>query len=190
MTRFIEPITDRSAADITGLTAKAYFNLVDWARIHSNTQMAKILVDLLLGKSTSLTSLTAPVMTTIPAAGDINTLIANINAVFLECDLPAITGLVELKDDWAAGSSQNAPDYEDVNAWETVINILYNAIGRGADYRVYCGVATVGQARFYQNRWRRYAWVADAVSPVRRARSGIAVCGASLMYNNGFRRYG
>lgn len=187
--KYIEPITDRTATDITNKTAKAYFNLIDWNRINGNTLIVEALVEFLLSIGISNTSLSVPTITTIPTVAQINSLITNINNILAASGLPALTGLADLKDDWTAGSGSISPDYEDVNDWEDVLDIIFNNIGKSVEFTVYCGVASVGQTRFYQHRWRQYGWVPESETPVRVPRVNVGDCGSGLMRQNGFRRY-
>lgn len=188
--RYITPITDRELLDITNRTSKAFLNIADWIRIYNNAELTKILVDFLLGTSTTFDAVSTPTVFTKPTVTQLNTLLANMNRVRIASGLPEITGLSELKADWLEGSSADAPDYIDVNAWETFIDTIFNCIGLSMEYRIYCGVSATGQPRFYQYRFRQYSgWVQPAVSPHRRARTGFAVCGSGLRQTNKYRRY-
>jgi hypothetical protein len=184
------PVTDRAAADITGRTAKAFINMVDWARIYSNAQFIHTLLETISGYGVTFNAITAWTVTTIPTVAEFNILLANIERLRLASNLPAITGFTEIKDDWIAGTAAESPDYVDANLWEFVIDTIYHGVYRATAYGIYCGVATAGQIRFYQHRWREYPdWVPDAGSPTRKARAGIAIAGAGMMRNNKFRRY-
>jgi hypothetical protein len=187
--KYVNPITDRDAADIVNRTAKAFLNILDWNRIYGNAEITNFLAEFLIGITITFDSVTAPTITNFPAVADFNALLANVNRVRAASNLPEITGLNELAADWIAGINQAAPDYLDVNEWEQVIEILRNTLVAAADYRAYCGVFNVGQPRFWQNRFRRFAWVANSITPVRRARTNVAACGVGLTRNNGFRRY-
>lgn len=187
--RYTTPITDRTALDVTNKTAKAFFNVADWQRIYNNTQVTKALVDLLLSINITFNTVVTPTILTIPTVTELNTLLANIERIRIASNLPSITGLTEITSAWLAGSSVDAPDYLDVNEWEQVLDIVFAVIGYSVEYAVYCGVAAVGQPRFYQHRFRQYTWVADAVSPVRRARTGIATSASGLTRNNSWRKY-
>jgi hypothetical protein len=187
--RYIAPVTDRSAADIANKTAKAFFNVADWQRVHNNAQVTKALVDFLLSINVTFDAVIEPTIATVPTVAQLNALLGNIDRLRIESSLPAITGLAEITSDWQSGTGANAPDYLDANEWEQVLDVILNSVAKAVEYQIYCGVANVGQMRFYQSRWRKYAWVQNAVSPVRSHRTGIAVSGAGITWNNGFRRY-
>lgn len=191
MTTYQNPITDRTAEDVTNKTVKAFFNVADWQRIYNNAQVTKSLVDFLLSINITFNSVATSTITTIPTAASLNTLLANINLIVTsKNNLPAIAGLTTLKDDWAEGTGADSPDYLDANEWETILDLILSMVINAVEYRIYCGVANVGQPRFWQHRFRDLlSWVANAVSPVRLARTGIAACGVGLMRNNRFRRY-
>ena len=165
--RYTEPITDRTQTDVTNKTSKAYFNIADWLRVYNNTQVTKALVDFLLSTSVTFDTLSTPTTETIPTITELNTLLANIERIRLAAE-PTVTGLSEIKDDWVAGAGYPSPDYQNVNDWENVLDVIYNTIGTESGYT---------------------DWVEDSLTPVRRARAGISTSGRGLMYNNGFRRY-
>jgi hypothetical protein len=188
--KYITPIYDRTADDVTNKTAKAFFNVADWQRVYNNQQVTKALLDFLLSINIPFNTLTAPSMTTIPTVAELNALLENIEQIRADSNLPAITGLTAIKTDWAEGSSADSPDYLDVNDWERVLHIIFGSIAASVEYAVYCGVANTGQPRFYQHRFRQFAgWVQPSVTPTRKARAGISSSGAGLTRNNGFRRY-
>jgi len=190
MSKYTTPITDRNNTDIATRTAKAFINILDWSRIYGNSHITKLLLDFLYGSSTVFTELTTPVITTIPTVTEINSLLANIERIRIVAALPTIAGLSEVKDDYIEGSSADAPDYVDANLWENVLDIVHSKVVLSAEYVIYCGLATVGQPRFYQHQWRQFAgWVGVSGSPVRRARTNQAICNAGLKRNNGYRRY-
>jgi len=182
-------IYDRTAADISNRTAKAFFNVSDWLRVYGNSELAHALTELYTGLSVSFTTLTPPAITTFPSVTAINSLIQNIDNCRAAAYLPAATGIVALDYDFTEGPGGTAPDYTDVNAWEQDLQLIRDALTAAVDYQVYCGVAATGQTRFYQNRWRRFPWVGPAVSPVRRPRCGVAASGQNMTRQNRFRRY-
>lgn len=187
--RYIEPITDRAESDITNQTAKAFLNVVDWQRIYNNSQVAKAIVDFLLSVNVTFDNLTAPTISTIPTVTEINALLANIERIRAASGLPEINGIAEIFADWQEGAGANSPDYLDVNEWEQILEYLVRSFPAMLDYQIYCGVASVGQIRFYQNRFRRLTYISDDPAFVRRARTGISNSGVGLTRNNGFRRY-
>lgn len=189
MPSWTDPVYDRTATDITNKTAKAFFNVSDWLRVYGNSELANALVELYTGLSVPFTTLAAPAITTFPSVTAINSLIQNIDNCRAAAYLPAATGIVALDYDFTEGPGGTAPDYTDVNAWEQDLKIIRDALTAAVDYRIYCGVAATGQARLYQNRWRRFPWVQDAASPVRRPRGGVCASGQNMTRQNRFRRY-
>ena len=187
--KYTESITDRAASDIVAKTSKAYFNLVDWVRIYGNAQFVDTLVTALTGAANGITTISEPTITSFPMAADFNALLNDLMGIRDSINSPDIAELDDLKTDWRTGSIAQSPTYLTVNQWEKFIDALIMAVVGFVDYRVYCGVSTSGQMRFYQNRFRRFAWVADSPSPVRRARVGVAASNSGLTRNNGFRSY-
>jgi hypothetical protein len=185
---YTPPITDRAQLDITNKTAKAFFNVADWVRIYDNAEAVNAFVSF-LNSVIPFDQITYPTTLTIPSVANLNILLANIERIRLTSNLPAIAGLNEVTSNWQSGSAANAPTYMDVNTWEQVLDVLLTTVNNSIQYRVSCGVASAGQARFYQHRFRQYQWVEDVVSPVRRHKLGIAVSGVGLTRNNRFRRY-
>jgi len=189
MTPYLEPVTDRTAADISAKTAKAFLNVADWARIYGNAQVAHVLVETLNQIEVTFTTIADPTIASMARASAINTLCTNIENIRAGSSLPDIVGIIDLKTDWATGPTAASPDYITVNEWEAMIEALRAAMVLSVEYRVYCGVAAVGQARFWQNRFRVYTWVQDDPSPIRNARAGISTTGSGLTRQNKFRRY-
>jgi hypothetical protein len=187
--RYIEPINDRTALDVTNKTTKAFFNIADWLRVYNNTQVVNALVSFLLSMGITFNAVGEPTITTFPTVTDVNTLLANIERIRLAAQLPAITGLVEITSAFTEGGAGNAPDYLDANDWENALHIILNAFPAMVEYVVFCGVGATGQPRFYQHRFRQYAWVALSASPTRLTRLGFATSGTGLTRNNSFRRY-
>jgi hypothetical protein len=186
MASYITPIYDRTKADIDAKTAKAYFNISDWLRIEANTAFVKSLVDAVLDTTIAQNTLTEPTITTFPTATEINEFLENIEVIRQTVGLPA-SFTPAIKITWQEGFGAVSPDYEDANLWEQVLTFIFIYLVKITDYRVYCGVSTVGQARFYQHRWRVYPWWDYPFDIVRTSRSGIATTGASLTRNNKFR---
>ena len=168
MQRYIRPIYDRTAIDITNKTAKAYFNIADWKRVYNNLGNAINLEEVIEGNGIVLPVIAEPTITTIPTVSIFNAMLLALEELRLNLIgyLPSLT--TNIKHDWVAGSGSVAPDYKDVNLWEQTIDIIYNNIGAASGYT---------------------GWVADSGSPVRRNRSGVAISGAGLTRNNGFVKY-
>lgn len=151
---WITPVFDRVLADITGLTAKGYFNIADHARIDGNSTVIKAMLDASDYLDIPLYSLTPPTITTIPTVANINQLIENIERLRQAACLPAAMGMNTLKYDFEGGANEIAPDYLDVNDWEENQTIIYDAIPKAISYWVSCGVAASGQSRLWQHRFR------------------------------------
>lgn len=166
--KYIEAITDRTQTDITNKTAKAYFNIIDWRRIDNNSRVAKLLVDFILSINVTFNAVIEPTITTIPAVTDINELLENIESLRLSTIAYPITGVVEIKDDYAEGIGVTSPDFENANSWENNIHLIYCGIGTASGYT---------------------AWIPPSATPVRRARANVATCGAGATRQNYFRRY-
>ena len=184
-----DPITDRTQTDILFRTAKAFLNVSDWLRITGNTEQVQVVVRLMLSLEVPLSALIEPTIITFPRVEDINTLIANIDALQAAACLPAGIGIVPLKYNHIAGSGAVAPDYADVNDWERDLLLIRAWLVTAADYRMTCGVANCGQPRFWQARFRVWPYILPAVSPVRSPRCGLTIAGASLIRQNSWRKY-
>lgn len=185
---WIDPIVNRSATDITNLTSKAFFNVIDWVRINGNTDHVRAMIEVLRGVNISYNDLPDPSMTSIPTAEEINQFVENIERLHSYSGIPASFGVAALKTDYVSGASGTSPDFEDVNDWEQNLAILKDFLVKSAFYEVFCGVAEVGQIRFWQNRFR-VPFVKESETPVRRPRCGVAVCGTGAMRQNKYRRY-
>lgn len=191
MTKYVEPIYDRTEADIVARNTKAHFNISDWVRIYGNSLIVAAVVEFFTGETITPTTLTEPEITTFPTADEINTFIENIEISRDASGFPVTSLMPVLKVDWAEGAGSDSPDFEDVNDWERILATLMNEFERFTYFKVYCGVATTGQFRFYQNRWRVVIGGAPEISPpfVQIPRVNVGDCGQSLLRQNGFRRY-
>lgn len=189
MTKYITPIYDRTASDITSQTAKAFFNVADWVRIYGNAEIVNEVINTLLSIGVTFDTVTTPTITTIPTVTQLNTLLANIERIRVAACLPEITGLTAITSAWTAGSSADAPTYLDVNEWEQVLDIVFSMISHSVEYQPYCGVFAVGQPRFYQHRFRQFNFVSPSATPTRKPRANAASTGTGLTRQNGFRRY-
>lgn len=189
MTKFIRPIYDRTALDIANQTYKAFFNVTDWQRIYTNIRLLRELISALQKYDTPFAELAEPTTSTIPTAAFINTLIQNIENIRIWWGIPNYQGMVPLTTTWIPGIAGTSPTYLDVNAWEKVLSIVFNNVDENAEYQIYAGVATTGQPRLYQHRWRQLLWVPPSVTPVRRPRNNAFNCGVNMTRQNMFRRY-
>ena len=175
------PITDRAKSDLDAKTKKAYWNLSDWLRVKANTDFVRELADYVLSANIAKNALTAPTITTFPTADEVNQFLENIEEVRATVTptlLPAI------KTDWAAGFGAISPNYTHANQWESTLDFIMRYLVVLAGYQIYCGVASSGQVRFYQSRWRV---IAVGFFFARQARTGLAITGASYTFNNRFR---
>jgi hypothetical protein len=182
------PITDRVLADVTNRTSKGFWNTVDWLRIDNNVVYVKTLISVLQSINVTYTDLPDPTVTTIPKAADINDFVENIEALRLASNLPVSAGAVALKTDYTSGESSETPDYEDINAWENNLLVLYTYLIKTATYEVFCGVAEAGQERFWQNRFMT-PFIPATLPNIRRFRCGVGICGRGLTQQNGMRGY-
>ena len=189
MTKWTPAVYDRTAQDLVDRTAKAFLNIADWMRLSGNTEYVAAFIRVMTGLNVPLDPVITPTVTHFPSADELNALIGNIDALREAAYLPAGTGIVPLKHDYTAGAGGQSPNYEAVNAWERDLQLVRDCLAAASDYLVYAGVAAVGQPRSWQNQFRRWEWVPDAASPVRRPRTGIAVAGAGYTRQNEFRRY-
>lgn len=123
---YTTPVTDRTAADIVAKNSKAYFNVADWTRVYNNSQLVNSLVTVMLDERITFDTLTAPTIATIPTVTDFNTMIANIERTRFEVAANTPIVAVEIKDDWAAGFNQDAPDYIDANLWESTLDAIWD----------------------------------------------------------------
>lgn len=149
-----EPVTDRTAADITLRTAKAYFNVSDWTRIYNNSLAVKAQLQAELDTDPILYTLTPPTVTTIPTAFALHQLAYNLTVLRRAAALPAALGWPVFPYVFGEGPSGATFDYKAVNAWERTLALLHDHIPHAGAYRARCGVPSVGQARVWQGRWR------------------------------------
>jgi hypothetical protein len=188
MPNFITPIYDRTYADILNRANKAYFNVDDWVRIYGNSQIINTILSALFGTPITFNTLSVPDINTIPSATNINDFVDNIENLR---EYLSLSPLEELTTTWLSGSSAAAPDYEDVNAWERSLDVLFYLLPAALNYSVTCGVGAVGQPRFYQARWRVYSGWVQSINSIKRApRTGKAISGTSFTRQNYFRMDG
>lgn len=186
---WVAGITDRAASDITGRTAKAFFNVADWLRVYGNSEIANQLVNAYLALSVPFTALTAPTITSFPTVTEINNLVENIDLLRAAAYLPAATGILVLDYAYTEGPGGTAPDYTDVNAWENDLELIRTCLRNAMEQVIYCGVGACGQARLWQVRFRTWSFVPPAASPTRRPRCGLIACGSDLTRQNFWRNY-
>ena len=181
---YIDPITDRTMADIIQTTFKGRFNIMDWERIINNTSFARELVFSLRGVPIpELITMSTPTRTDKPTAADINDLVQNIITVQTAAHV-AQANAYTLKVDYENGADKRGPDYQIVNAWEKVIDLIvkYHEIVKVVR-RPICGVGATGAGMTRQWMFRTKRIVLGRV-PI----CGFAVCDSGLLRQNMFRR--
>lgn len=131
---YTTPITNRTITDVQNKTSKAFFNVADWTRIKDNEHLTRSLAEILLSISVSASFIPDVTTLTIPTATEVNLLLTNIENLRLAVAGESITGAqTEINDTWQAGLFKTAPNYEDVNLWESTIHAIWTHI-HGAIY--------------------------------------------------------
>lgn|SRR5574341_403662 len=125
---YTTPIKDRTITDITNRTSKAFINVADWVRIYYNARYTSGLASIKLGSNIVFNVVAPdPVITDFPNETKFNTLLNNIELMRLAVIGLSIPGaLTEIKDDYVAGINEEAPDYVDVNLWESTIDAIWD----------------------------------------------------------------
>lgn len=181
---YIDPITDRTMTDIIQTTFKGRFNIVDWERIVNNTAFARELVFSLRGVPIpDLITLSTPTRTGKPTAEDINALVQNIITVQTAAKVVQANAYT-LNAAYENGPDKRGIDYQIVNAWEKVIDLIvkYHEIVKVVR-RPICGVGAAGAGMTRQWMFRTKRIVLGRV-PI----CGFAVCDSGLVRQNMFRR--
>lgn len=156
---YVTAVFDRTQTDIDTRTSKAFFNVATWDRIEDNAIFVRDALIGVFGGVVVFTGTTsAPSITSIPDVDDFNRLLENIEQLRQAAlsVMPALT-ISAVTHDWAAGVSQNAPDYTDVNHWEEVIDIIYQTILIYTDGQLRfsrTGIATTNSNMTWMNRFR------------------------------------
>jgi hypothetical protein len=153
---WVTPIYDRTLADVTGRTSKAYFNVADWSRIYGNIDYLHDLFVTMMGVDVTLAALTTPTITTIPTVADINALIEEIDLLRQATSFQPSAGVVPLIYDYQAGNMVPSPSYISVNDWEKDLDLMRVLLLRMSDDLISCGVASCGQAHFWQARFHQF----------------------------------
>ena len=128
---YTTPVTDRDQDDIDAQNSKAYFNVADWERIHDNAQHVNGLFSSALGVSLSFIVLDDPIAATyFHSVGQFNLLFENIERMrawarnYL-ADYLSTSLANALKTDWQAGAGVPVPNFENINEYESVIDVMY-----------------------------------------------------------------
>ena len=127
---YITPVTDRDAADIAAQNSKAFWNVADWERVYNNSRITRDLTEILLSTPIAFTLLSTVTTAIVPYGADFTNFLAfliNIETLRLAVAGESIPGTsTEIKDDWIPGRDQDAPDYIDVNLWESTIDAIWD----------------------------------------------------------------
>ncbi|RPJ29439.1 MAG: hypothetical protein EHM33_00910 [Chloroflexi bacterium] len=126
---YVPPIKDRALSDVTTPTSKGYFNVADFTRIYGNAKLASGLAAAMLGTPIAFTVIAVPTTTknATTILADLNTLLGNIEVLRLAVAGESIPGTTaEIKDDYVAGPTQPAPDYINVNLWESTVDAIWD----------------------------------------------------------------
>ena len=124
---WISPIYDRVLSDVTTPTAKGLFNVADWERIYNNAELMHTSVGEFLGIEIPFDTITSPTTSTIPSAGDINTLLTNINRIITAFNPFINYSINVLRCNWLEGNA-NSPNYENVNDWEYALYAIHEGM--------------------------------------------------------------
>lgn len=153
---YTEPITNRTMTDIVNRTVKGHFNLSDWERITGNTAHAKLLVENIRSVVISQQSLPEQTVMSIPSAALINRMVENIIAVQGKAGVVS-ANQYQLFASYDSAVGTRKPDYETVNAWERVIDLIVEFYAPLRKIRYpRTGVARCGAGMTQQNGFRRY----------------------------------
>lgn len=129
-------VTDRTLADVQANNSKAYMNVADWTRIYENSKLVSSLAEIELGSAIAFALIDTPTTSTIPTITWLNNLTGNIEALRVAVAGESITGTTTpIKDDWEAGVNKDAPDYIDVNLWESTVDVIWSHYN-GSSYDV------------------------------------------------------
>lgn len=160
---YVTAITDRTAADIAAKTSKAYFNVADWDRIEDNSIFVKDELITYAGVVLVFTGTTsAPTTSSFPDVNTFNQLLENIEylrqaALSVIPNLAGESGFSAVFHDWVEGVQEVAPDYQDVNQWEKVMDLIHSRIGSYSSLRfrsARCGIAMANSGLLWNNRFR------------------------------------
>lgn len=121
---YITPIKDRTLTDVVTKTSKGLFNVADWVRIYNNARLMVDITNIIQSLSLGWTVIAEPTVLSIPLLADFNSLLSSVEGARVALNIPAAQ--TAIKYDWVAGINKDAPDYTDVNLWETVIDALWD----------------------------------------------------------------
>ena len=124
---YITPVMDRDAANLAAKNSKAYFNIADWNRIYANVLWVEYELSQVFGLTFVFTSLPTPTKSDIPTIVNFNYLlymIKTMRAALVGAGVGAVIAPVTTQT-WAAGADKQAPNYVDVNQWESVIDQMH-----------------------------------------------------------------
>lgn len=153
---YIDPITNRTITDIVNRTPKGHFNLSDWERITGNTAHARALVEDIRSVVISELSLPLQTVSSIPSAGLINRMVQNIIAVQEKAGVDSAS-VYQLFAAYDSTVGTRKPDYETVNIWERVIDLIVRYFAPLCKVRYpVTGIARCGAGMTQQNSFRRF----------------------------------
>lgn len=150
---YIEPVTDRTQADVITGKEKGFFNDTDWNRIINNTVHANGLVSGIHRSAIPTDPIPTATELTIPEAEAVNALVRNIRRIRTAAVLADWTGFPELKEDYSDGGL--TPNYAAVNDWERAIDLIvrrYETLVLARFAQV--GIAGCGRGLNRNNRFR------------------------------------
>lgn len=124
---YVTAITDRVLSDVTTPTSKGYMNVADWSRIYGNSRLAHDLAEINIALDPiAFTPLTTPTTATVPTITEFNAFLTNIETLRLATqNYVGATIYTAIKDDYVGGPGSKAPNYVDVNYWESVIDAIW-----------------------------------------------------------------
>ena len=124
---YVTPVTDRTQADVSSQTAKAYFEVADWNRVYGNSIVLYNIV-VSAGGSITFDTVGVPTTATVPTKTELNDMLSNINNIrtWVNANLivPSDTRNVALNEAWGEGQAALAANFLDVNRWEALIDFL------------------------------------------------------------------
>ena len=151
---YIEPITDRTQADVINRTDKGFFNVSDWARIANNVRIMHAAVKRIHGADVpALNEMTDMTAESIPTAEDFRGLVGNIERTRITARFLIPSG-TEIFYAFSAGGKSFG--FGEVNEWERTIDRIYRRYAPLTIVRhERTGVARCGAGMTRGNRFRR-----------------------------------
>lgn len=150
---YIEPITDRTQADVINRTNKGFFNVSDWARIANNVRIMHAAVKRIHGAAVpALNEMTDMTAESIPTAEDFRGLVGNIERTRIAAKFLNTSGQGLFYQFTAGGKSFG---FGEVNDWERTIDRIYRRYAPLTIARYErTGIARCGAGMTRGNRFR------------------------------------